>query len=488
MYILLVDDEKDSRQWMAVFLRQLGHHVFECSNGEEALKTFGTRDFGMVLSDIKMPRMTGIELLQKISTMPAKPATDIVLFTGHGDMDSAITALRAGAYDYLLKPINIEELAVLTERIAEHQNLLQENKRLTNNFDNEVKTATAETQRELSSLKTIVAKSIGLGNVGVFSDAMRKIVDQAYKYHTDRSIPVLIQGETGTGKEIIAKMIHYGKIDQATPFVDINCAAFTASLFESELFGYEAGAFTGGLAKGQKGKLDMAAGGTLFLDEIGEMPLELQSKLLRVIQEKTYYRVGGVKKISTDVRLVCATNVDLQERVSCGKFRKDLYYRLKVGNIVLPPLRERAEEIIPLARMFLLDFARLRKKKFAEISADAADLLRSYTWPGNIRELQNVMEWVTFMHDDVKLRPVHLGIMIKDGPPMASAQEASQLMLDPDKFILPAKRFDLKKFNDKIIRKALEMHGGKKTETANYLNMSRRVLCYKLEQSSKNED
>jgi transcriptional regulator with PAS, ATPase and Fis domain len=280
-------------------------------------------------------------------------------------------------------------------------------------------------------------------------------------------------------------MIHFGETAQPTPFIDINCAAFTASLFESELFGYEAGAFTGGLTKGQKGKLDMAAGGTLFLDEIGEMPLELQSKLLRVLQEKTYYRVGGVKKLETDVRIVCATNVDLSEMVSAGKFRKDLYYRLKVGNIILPPLRERSEEIVPLARMFLKEFSQMRKKRFADISIEAADRLNSYPWPGNTRELRNVIEWVTFMHDDTVLYPDHLGIMSSNNPSAALATSLSPLVINPGNFALPAQRFDLNDFTNKVIYKALEMHNGQKTDTANYLNMSRRALCYKLEQDCK---
>lgn len=491
MYILLVDDDENSRQWIARFLQQLGHQVVECENGEIALETFPTKDFGMILSDIRMPGISGIELLQTIYNNSSKPDTDIVLFTGHGDMETAITALRSGAYDYLLKPINLEELAVLTERIAEHQALLRENKRLTSNFESEVNTATAETRKELSELKTMMAKSIGLGNIGIFSDSMRQIAEQAYKYHTDRSIPVLIQGETGTGKEIIAKMIHFGEAAQPLPFVDINCAAFTSSLFESELFGYEAGAFTGGLSKGQKGKLDLAAGGTLFLDEVGEMPLELQSKLLRVIQEKTYYRVGGVKKLETDVRIICATNVDLSEMIAQGKFRKDLYYRLKVGHIILPPLRERPTEILPLARSFLQEFSHTRKKHFAEIGKEAANLLQAYSWPGNIRELRNVMEWITFMYDDTEVRAEYLGIMYRNSEYLPTetkpTQSSSPSVIDPENFMLPPGRFDLNKFNDNVINKAMTMHKGNKTETANYLQMSRRILCYKLGKDAASE-
>jgi len=484
MNILLVDDDKNSRNLIGIFLRRLGHQIFECWNGEEAFAMFLTLDFGMVLSDIKMPRMSGIELLQAITALPSSPKADVVLFTGHGDVELAITALRAGAYDYLLKPINMEELAVLTEKIAEHQSLLRENQRLTMHFDTEVKAATAEVHRELSQLKSIVAKSIGLGNVGVFSKSMKQVIEQAYKYHTDRSIPVLIQGETGTGKEIVARIIHFGEITKPTPFIDINCAAFTANLFESELFGYEAGSFTGSSTKGQKGKLDMASGGTIFLDEIGEMPLELQGKILRVIQEKTFYRVGGVKKISTNVRIVCATNVALAEMVDHGSFRKDLYYRLKVGHIVLPSLRERVEEIIPLADMFLKEFAEQRKKNLPSISAPAAKILTSYHWPGNVRELRNVMEWIMFMHDDIELRPEHFGMLNKESAVTDASKETLPKVIDLDCFVLPPERFDLRKFDNKVLHKALQMHNGNKTETAHYLNLSRRSLCYRLEQNS----
>lgn len=481
MYILLVDDDTNSRQWIGMFLRQLGHQVIEAGNGEEALSLYQSKDFGMVLSDIKMPGLDGIELLQTITSLSESPGADIVLFTGHGDMETAITALRSGAYDYLLKPINMEELAALTGRIAEHQSLVQENKRLTINFDSEVRTATAETQRELSELKNLVAQSVGLGQIGIFSDATRKVVEQAYKYHTDRTIPVLIQGETGTGKEIVAKLIHYGNSICREPFIDINCAAFSSNLFESELFGYEPGAFTGGLAKGQKGKLELANGGTLFLDEVGEMPLDLQSKLLRVFQEKNYYRVGGVKKLSTDIRLICATNVDLSSMVSQGKFRKDLYYRLKVGSMMLTPLRNRPEEILPLARMFLIDFAKTRKKKFTDIAPDAAALLNVYPWPGNTRELRNVMEWVTFMFDEKEVRAEHLTLLAKETTDTARIQSVSAMLINPADFSLPQCKFDLEEFTTHVIHKAMEMHNGNKTKTANYLNMSRRALCYKLE-------
>jgi len=475
MEILLVEDNIDSRTSLKEFLCELGHDVKECSDGEEALELFKKGYYPLVLSDIKMPRMSGIELLRAIKNSRNGEHTEVVLFTGYGDMESAIEALRAGAYDYLLKPINVEELALITERIAEHQALKRENRLLTERFNDEVKAATEETRRELKRLKKIVSQSLEMNNIGFFSKNMKKVVEEARKYHTDRSIPVLIQGETGSGKEVIAKIIHYGELEDVGPFVDINCASLNSNLFESELFGYEAGTFTGGLNRGKKGKLDLANGGTLFLDEIAEMPLESQGKFLRVLQEKEFFRVGGLKKIKTDVRIICATNVDLMERVKQGLFRKDLYYRLKVGHIIIPPLRQRKDEIVPLALMFLKEFSRKKGKRFNSISSSAARILLDYSWPGNVRELKNAMEWVVFMFDDVELKPHHLGILTQQGD-CRSIQLTYDLKMNIKDFALPEEPFSLKDLINKIVYKALQMHNGNKTETARYLGISRRSL------------
>lgn len=481
MNILLVDDDTGSRTSVSKFLRRQGHQITECSNGEEALTAFLAGNFPMILTDIRMPAMSGIDLLKQIKDMPCGTYTDIVLFTGHGSMESAIEALRMGAFDYLLKPINIQELSIIIEKVAEHQALVRENRRLTDHFDQEVQAATLETAKENSRLRMLAAKAEGIGEIGIFGTAMQNIYAQALMYHHDRSIPVLIQGETGTGKEMIAKLIHYADFEEpATPFVDINCAALTPSLFESELFGYEAGSFTGGLTKGQKGKLDLAAGGTLFLDEIGEMPLEMQAKLLRVLQEKEYYRVGGLKKIKSDVRIVCATNINLSQAVEEGKFRRDLYYRLNVGQIFLPPLREQSTSIIPLANMFLQRFAKQKNKRFNRISDEAAKALLSHSWPGNVRELQNVIEWSVFMFDDVELQPEHLRITTGGNKCLCPDVKAN-LIMPSVPVTLPPEPFNLEEYVDQIIFAALAMHNGNKSATASYLGLSRRALSYRLE-------
>lgn len=479
--ILLVDDENESRTSVAEFLRELGHQVIECGDGSCALTAFCEQEFHMVLTDIKMPGMSGLELLRAIRSSPGGAEVDVVLFTGYGDMETAIQALRAGAYDYLLKPINIEELVQVTERIGEHQHLRKENEVLTRRFSVAVQEATEETRRELLRLQEAYRRIIGLGRIGVFSRAMKEVFRQAQKLHADRSIPVLIEGETGTGKEVVARYIHYGEGEVTAPFIDINCAALTPTIFESELFGYEGGAFTGGLTRGQRGKMDLAEGGTLFLDEIAEIPVDLQAKLLRVIQEKEFYRVGGLKKIKIDVRIICSTNVNLEQECQEGSFRQDLYYRLNVGRIYIPPLRERVDDILPLATMFLDELAREKGTHFRSISDEAAGMLRSYSWPGNVRELKNAMEWVALMWDDTELKPCHLGILEgtrKDhvpGPVLASGP-----VLDYRNYTLPPDSLPLEELTNNIIRKALQMHRGNKTRTAKYLGISRRSLYCRL--------
>jgi DNA-binding NtrC family response regulator len=477
--ILLVDDDQDSRTYVGDFLRELGHDVVVCEDGDAALKSFHAGFFHLVISDIKMPKVSGIELLQKLSARPDRQDFDVVLFTGHGDVNTAVEALRAGAYDYLLKPINVEELAAVTERAAERQALRRENKVLNEQFEVVVKEATEETRHELSRLRQAYLKSVGLGDLGIFSEPMKKVMVQAQKLHADRSVPVLISGETGTGKELIARYIHYKSGDAATPFIDLNCAALATGLFESELFGYEAGAYTGGLTKGQKGKLDLARGGAIFLDEIAEIPVNMQAKLLRVIQEKEYYRVGGLKKIKTDTRIICATNVNIQERIEEGTFRQDLYYRLSVGHIHLPPLRQRTEDIMPLAGMFLLGFAGEKRKSFKTISREAAHMLLAYNWPGNVRELKNTIEWAVLMWDDLELKPCHLDILT--GNIKSKPQTAVDLgVIDHENFFLPPNSLPLEDYCNNIILKVLEKFKGNKTLAAKYLGISRRSLYCRL--------
>lgn len=305
-------------------------------------------------------------------------------------------------------------------------------------------------------------------SVGIFSAAMLEVIEHAEKYHQDRSIPVLIEGETGVGKEVVARLIHFGGRESLLPFVDINCTALSSTLFESELFGYEAGAFTGAVQRGQKGKLDCARGGSLFLDEIAEIPMDLQAKLLRVLEEKNFYRVGGLHKVTTDIRVIAATNVGFSRHMREGKFRKDLYYRLKVGHIRIPALRERPDDILPLARMLVADFSAKRKKNFKGISEKCEELFVRHTWPGNIRELKNLIEWATFMYEDELLRPEHVAHRLETfeestTPRLSSTTHHASMITLAD------------------IHAALANSSGNKTQAAKSLGISIRTLYNRLQ-------
>ncbi|CAG35206.1 sigma-54 interaction domain-containing protein [Desulfotalea psychrophila] len=321
-----------------------------------------------------------------------------------------------------------------------------------------------------------VVDGLGQYGLGFFSAQMQEVVRHAEMYHTDRSIPVLIEGETGVGKEIIAKIIHFGRSKSLLPFVDINCTAISPSLFESELFGYDSGAFTGAVSRGKQGKLDCAHGGTLFLDEIAEIPTELQAKLLRVLEEKTFYRVGGLRHIPTDIRVIAATNIDFDSHVADGSFRKDLYYRLKVGHIYIPALRERREDILPLARMLLRQSSQKRHKKFHNISEAACQLLLQHPWPGNVRELKNLMEWATFMFDAPLLLPEHIAhrlTVLGDG----------QENLRPPSPPVHAPLLRKKRVSKEEVESAIKQCGGNKTQAAHTLGISIRTLYNRLASS-----
>ncbi|HWQ74172.1 MAG TPA: sigma-54 dependent transcriptional regulator [Syntrophomonas sp.] len=482
MKILLVDDDPDSRYSAAKFLSQLGHEVIETDSAPKALNLLAEQSFPMVLSDIRMPGMSGIELLKAISALPSEEETNVVLLTGYGDMDSAIDAFRAGAFDYLLKPIKVKELALITQKI-EAQNASQMEKDVPEKDDTGKKTNNP--RGNLSGFKRAVFYS-GLNKIGIFSESMLWLVKQAYLYHQDRSIPVLIHGETGTGKEVIARIIHFGAGEEpAPPFIAINCAAITSSLFESELFGYEAGAFTGGVSKGQKGKCDLAKGGTLFLDEVSEIPLELQGKLLRAIQEKCYYRVGGLQEIKMDTRFICSTNANLDQMVAKGTFRKDLYYRLKVGSLFIPPLRQRKEDILPLGNLFLWDFSQQKGKRFVNIGNQAAKILLNYSWPGNVRELRNLMEWIVFMFDDIEVKPQHLNLSTSDKHKLPGFMLMAADYEDDNDTSLSTRKQGNKEYSKEILLKALEAHNGNKTEAARFLGISRTTLYNYLKNIDK---
>ena len=380
--ILIVDDELLMRNFLVEALKRKKIEVMAVETGEKALKLLKEQSFDMVITDLKMPGMTGIEVLKKIKEFSAN--TLVMIMTAFGSIENAVEAMKAGAFHYLIKPFSIESLMANIEKANQHSALLQENYYLRQ------QTATAAVKED------IIAES----------SCMKEIlqnIDQIAKSQAS----VLIHGETGTGKEVIAQLIHHRSLRADQPFIKVNCAALPETLIESELFGHEKGAFTGALNK-RLGRFELANKGSLLLDEITEIPHNLQAKLLRVIQEQEFERVGGSKPVQVDVRLISTTNRDLKEAIADKVFREDLYYRLNVVLIYLKPLRERKEDIIPLANYFIDRMCRESHQKKRVLSLAAQDKLLSYCWPGNVRELANVVERAIVMDKKEQIEANHL--------------------------------------------------------------------------------
>ena len=466
MRILVIDDDKLISKAISDFLRhQLNHEVTVCDNALEGEKKFSNSSFPMIISDIRMPSMDGFTLTRKIKDNPDGKDTDIVLITGHTDMQSILGALRAGAYDYLSKPIDLEQLVSVVNKVEEHQKLLKENTVLRNKLDQKVQYENVLINNKLKKQQYAYEEVSGIGKVGIFSEEMKQITEMAKKLHGDPTISVLIQGDSGTGKEIIARMIHYGDNDFGRPFISLNCASITATLFESELFGYEAGAFTGSSRKGQIGKIELSNGGTLFLDEIGELPLEMQPKFLKVLQDREIYRVGGTRKIPLNFRLICATNCELEKRIEENCFRLDLFYRINIAKILIPALQQRKKDIIPLAGMFLEEFARSRKQPASILTKEAAMVLINYDWPGNVRQLQNTMEQAAFLSNSGQLKADQIRSLLNKKIDSIDSTESMSISF-------PDQGLDLYDVEKKIVEKVLAMLKGNKTKTASYLNIS----------------
>ena len=399
--ILIVDDETLQRDILTTILSDEGYETCSAASGEEALKLAKATEPDIVLTDLKMGKMDGIELLEKLKGLKQPPT--VILMTAFGTVDSAVDAMKKGAFDYLTKPLDKEVVLLAIRRALERKELMQRN---------------LELRKALNYLFSIQ------GIIG-HSKAIRDIIHIVRKV-SDSPATVLILGESGTGKELIAKAIHYNSGRREKAFMAVNCAAIPETLLESELFGYEPGAFTGATQR-KKGLFEAAGGGTVFLDEIGDLPMMTQSKILRVLQEREIMRVGGREPIKVDVRIVSATNKDLHEEMKHNRFREDLFYRLKVVTILMPPLRERREDIPDLAKFFLQKFNHSFGKNILKIDDAAMKAVIGYSWPGNVRELQSVMEKAVLMCEsdtiglgDIRgeLRPIPrpaLGIEIPDG-------------------------------------------------------------------------
>ncbi|HFZ8994232.1 TPA: acetoacetate metabolism transcriptional regulator AtoC [Citrobacter freundii] len=447
--ILIVDDEDNIRRMLATSFSLQGHETYCASDGEAALRLFTATPPDVVLMDIRMPGMNGIDALK---TMRAQhPRIPVILMTAYAGVETAVEALRSGAFDYVIKPFDLDELTILIQRAMQLEAM----------------------QQEIRDLHQALSASWQWGHILTSSPRMLAICKDTAKIALSHA-SVLISGESGTGKELIARAIHYNSPRQNGPFIKINCAALPESLLESELFGHEKGAFTGAQALRQ-GLFERAHQGTLLLDEIGEMPLSLQAKLLRILQEREFERVGGHQTIQVDIRIVAATNRDLQTMVKEGSFREDLFYRLNVIHLTLPPLRERREDIPLLANHFLQKFSVENQRHMLEIDAAAMSLLTAWSWPGNIRELSNVIERAVVMNTG--------SVIFSDDLP--AALRAPQADLREIKAPQPGERNlkeEIKREERRIISEALDQQAGNRTRTALMLGISRRALIYKLQE------
>jgi DNA-binding NtrC family response regulator len=441
--ILVVDDEPDMRALFKDVLEERGHKVTVASGGREALKCLAEEEYAVVLSDLRMKEMPGIELLTEVKR--TYPDTNVILMTAFGSVESAIEAMKQGAYDYLTKPVKTEELVLITEKALRE----------------------AALRREVNSLRREVHREYSFHQILGKSKPMREVFDLIRRV-ADSPTNILITGESGTGKELVAKAIHYNSERRDAPFVPVNCAAIPETLIESELFGHVKGAFTDAKVD-KRGLFEEAQKGTLFLDEISELPTLLQAKLLRAIQEREIRRVGATKPVPVDVRIIAATNLLLAEEVKAKRFREDLYYRLNVIEIRLPPLRERREDIPMLVEAFLKKCAEASRKKLQGMSESALALLMDFPWPGNVRELENVIERAVTLTRGEQIVP-------EDLPPAILGARGDRKVIDEaaDR-ILP-----LQEVEKEYILRILEKTGGNKYQAAQTLGIDRKTLYRKL--------
>lgn len=444
--ILIADDEQSQRLILSGYLKQKGYNIFEAASGEEALKITDSNLIDIVLSDFRMPDMNGIELLVKLKEK--NPEIAVVLITAFGTIENAVKAMKEGAFDYLTKPVDLEELDLIIKRILERLYLLSENKFL------------KEQLQDRNKISGIVA----------YSEKMEKILSTAMRV-ADSKATVLLRGESGTGKEVLAKAIHYASQRKDKPFIAVNCAALNENLLESELFGHEKGAFTGA-DKQRRGRFEIADGGTLFLDEIGDLPLSTQVKLLRVLQEEQFERVGGAQSIEVDVRVIAATNKNLEELIKEGKFREDLYYRINVVSVTIPPLRERKEDILHLINHFVLKFLPETKKEKVEFSREATDILMKYNYPGNIRELENIVHHSIVLARGEVIATTDLPAQIEE-----SSKEESAFSLNENS-VLPEQ---VEKLEKMLVINALKKTNNNQLRAAKILGISERNLRYRME-------
>jgi len=444
--ILIVDDEEGMRRLLARVLAKEGYQTVAVANGADALRQIASADpFDLVVTDIHMPEMNGLDLLRQVKEYD--PSLPIIVITAYGTVENAVQALRAGAYDYIAKPFENDEIKLTVAKALERERLLAENRYLH------------------EELEGRYAFSGIVGN----SSAMQEVFDMASSVAVTNAT-VLITGESGTGKELLARSIHYNSPRKEKPFIVLNCAVLSEGVLESELFGHEKGAFSGAI-NARKGRFEQADQGTLFIDEVGEMSLAAQVKLLRVIQEHEFERVGGNQTIAVNVRLVTATNKNLEEEVKAGRFREDLFYRLNVVNINMPPLRERREDIEPLSRHFLQKYVNETGKKVTDLAPRALSCLLAYEWPGNVRELQNAIERAVVLTKGSVLTP-------RDFPQGLQGEDQICLQIPEKGGSLTEILEDLER---QLILQTLQREEGSQTRAADALGIKRTTLRYKME-------
>jgi DNA-binding NtrC family response regulator len=440
--LLVVDDEESQRMAIGGFLRKIGHNVIACQSAEEAIDVMGREAVDLVISDMRMPGISGLELLQKAKSK--LPDIMFIMMTAYGTVDGAVESIKQGAFNYLTKPIDLDQLEININKALENRRLLAEN-------------------RDLKDLLKSRGESKGIISASRQMDEILNMVARV----SPTTATVLIQGESGTGKERIARAIHYGSPRSGKPIVTINCAAVPETLLEAELFGHEKGAFTGAHTA-RIGKLEYAEGGTLFIDEIGDMPLSLQPKLLRFLQEGTIERLGSPKTIKLDIRVIAATHRDLRQLVKEGKFREDLFYRLNVINIVIPSLRERREDLLPLAEHFIKLYSQKNSKMVFGLTREAKDALMKYAYPGNVRELENAIEAAVVLTRSEAIGLEDLPSSFKQGGQSISPEDSGSLLAR------------LEALEKKLVFEALEKAGGNKSQAARDLGISEKNIRDRL--------
>jgi DNA-binding NtrC family response regulator len=441
--LLIVDDEAAQRSVLAGYLRKKKHSVLEAESAEAALVYIAKETIDIVLTDFRMPGKTGVDLLKEVRTL--RPETAVVVMTAFGTIEGAVDAMRSGAYDYLSKPIELAELDMLIQRIAERQRLISENE----------------------SLKQQLAEKFSFRGVIAHSPEMESVLNTAGRVASTKA-SILIRGESGTGKELVARAIHFSSPRKDSPFVAVNCAALNENLLESELFGHEKGAFTGA-DKQRRGRFELADGGTIFLDEIGDVPAAVQVKLLRVLQEQQFERVGGTEPLQVDVRVLAATHRNLEEMIRLGTFREDLFYRLNVVTIEIPPLRKRRADIAPALEHFLTVYAKEQGKSRLSFSREAWDALLRYDFPGNMRELENIIQRAVILANGTTLTTEVLPQTVRGMKPEAESATKSLTLSERTERI-----------EKETIFEALRVHANNQSRAAKSLGISERNLRYRL--------